>query len=310
MIDDLINQIISKKNPTVAGLDTRFEYIPKFLLDMYAKPGSGFEGVADAIYKFNKKIIDSIYDLVPAVKIQIAYYESYGIPGIEAFKLTLSYARSKGLIVIADVKRSDIGPTAEAYSSAFLGETNLPGGKARVFDADFATINPYLGIDGVKPFIDDCNIYNKGVFILVKTSNPSSGDIQDIKTEEGRVYEIVARKVKEWGAGSIGKYGYSSIGAVVGATYPQQLSEIRSIMPNVYILIPGYGAQGAAGMDLVGGFCNDGLGAIVNASRSIICAWKASRLNPESFDLAARNEVIRMRDEIDSALVSARVRAW
>ena len=310
MIDELINQIILKKNPTVAGLDTRFEYIPEFLLEKYAKPGSGFEGVASAIYEFNKQIIDAIYDLVPAVKIQIAYYESYGIPGIEAFKLTLSHARSKGLIVIADVKRNDIGPTAEAYSSAYIGETNLPEGRARAFDADFATINPYLGIDGVKPFIDDCNKYNKGIFILVKTSNPSSGDIQDIKTEEGRVYEIVARKVKAWGSGSIGKYGYSSIGAVVGATYPQQLSEIRNIMPNLYILIPGYGAQGAAGMDIVGGFCKDGLGAIVNASRSIICAWKGDFQNPAKFSLAARNEVIRMKDEIDSALLSAGVRAW
>lgn len=310
MIDELINQIILKKNPTVAGLDTRFEYIPEFLIKKYAPPGSGFKGVADAIFEFNKEIIDAIYDLVPAVKIQIAYYESYGIPGIEAFKQTISHARNKGLIVIADVKRNDIGPTAGAYSSAFLGETKLPDGCARAFDADFATINPYLGIDGVKPFIDDCKKYNKGIFILVKTSNPSSGDIQDIKTEKGRVYEIVAERVNEWGNGLLGKYGYSPIGAVVGATYPKQLSELRGIMPHAYILIPGYGAQGAAANDIVGGFCADGLGAIVNASRSIICAWKNDSLSPEKFVLAAKGEVIRMRDEIDSALVSAKKRAW
>lgn len=310
MIDELISQIKLKKNPTVAGLDTRFEYIPDFLLKEYAGPGSGFEGVAKAIFKFNKEIINAIYDLVPAVKVQIAYYESYGIPGMEAFKLTISHARSKGLIVIADVKRNDIGPTAEAYSSAFLGETKLPDGSARAFNADFATVNPYLGIDGVKPFIDDCKKYNKGVFILVKTSNPSSQDFQDLRTEGGRVYEIVAKRVNDWGTGLLGKYGYSSIGAVVGATYPQQLSELRTVMPHVYILIPGYGAQGAAAADIVGGFGDDGLGAIVNASRSIICAWKSDMRNSEKYAIAARTEVIRMRDEIDSALAAAKVRAW
>lgn len=310
MIDELISQIKLKKNPTVAGLDTRFEYIPDFLLKEHAGPGSGFEGVAEAIFEFNKEIINAIYDLVPAVKVQIAYYESYGIPGMEAFKLTISHARSKGLIVIADVKRNDIGPTAEAYSSAFLGETKLPEGSARAFNADFATVNPYLGIDGVKPFIDDCKKYNKGVFILVKTSNPSSQDFQDLRTEGGRVYEIVAKRVNDWGTGLLGKYGYSSIGAVVGATYPQQLSELRTVMPHVYILIPGYGAQGAAAADIVGGFGDDGLGAIVNASRSIICAWKSDMRNSEKYAIAARTEVIRMRDEIDSALAAAKVRAW
>jgi len=310
MIDELINQILLKKNPTVAGLDTRCEYIPQFILEKYAKPGSGFEGAANAIFEFNKEIIDAIYDLVPAVKIQNAYYESYGIPGIEVFKLTCSYAKSKGLIVIADVKRNDIGPTAQAYSAAFLGETQLPYSKAKAFDADFATITPYLGIDGVKPFIDDCIKFRKGIFILVKTSNPSSGDLQDIQTDRGKVYEIVAKKVKEWGNGLIGKNGYSSIGAVVGATYPQQLSEIRGIMPQVFILIPGYGAQGAGGQDIIGGFCDDGLGAIVNASRSIICAWQTVNSNQQNFALAARNEVIRMKHEIDTALKTAKVRAW
>jgi len=310
MINELIEKIVDKKNPTVAGLDTRYEYIPDFLLERYCPEGSGFEGVARAILEFNKSIIDAICDHVPAVKVQIAYYELYGLPGLDTFNKTVAYAKEKGLIVIGDIKRNDIGPTAEAYSAAFLGKTNTPDGKLHAFNVDFATVNPYFGIDGIKPFIEDSKKYNKGIFILVKTSNPSSGDIQDIETENGKVYTIVAKKVTEWGKDSIGKYGYSFVGAVVGATYPKQLTELRESMPHSYILIPGYGAQGAGISDILGGFNKDGLGAVINASRSIICAWKEKHMKPEEFASAALSEVIRMKSEIDMALSDRDIKPW
>jgi len=310
MIDQLIDSIVAKENSTVAGLDTRLEYLPEFLLKKYSACECEFEGAANAIFEFNKGIIDAIHDLIPAVKVQVAYYESYGVAGLQAFKNTLDYATNKGLLTIADVKRNDIGPTAEAYSSAFLGETQLFTGKKRAFESDFVTVNPYLGSDGINPFLKDCEKFNKGIFILVKTSNPSSGEIQDVQTEEGKIYELVGKKVDFWGSKVIGRHGYSSVGAVVGATYPQQLEDLRKLMPNSYILLPGYGAQGAKGSDIVPGFSENGLGAIINASRSIICAWKNDPKNPEGFAQAARDEVVRMKDEIDAALKLARKCAW
>ena len=307
MIDQLIAKIIEKENPTVAGLDPRLEYLPKSLLDEHFNQGINLETAARAILEFNKKILDSIHDLVPAVKLQIAYYEMYGLPGLSAFIETTRYAKERGLIVIGDVKRNDIGSTAQAYSNAYIGYTPLQEQLVQAFPVDIITINPYLGSDGIKPFIENCKRYNKGVFVLVKTSNPSSGEFQDIMTQEGsKVYQKVAQKVTQWGQELMGSYGYSNVGAVVGATYPEQLTELRQIMPNTYFLVPGYGAQGGRARDILGGVDNRGLGSIINASRSIMCAYSdeawRDKFSPEEFALASRAEVIRMKKEIQDAL--------
>lgn len=307
-IDRLISNIKRLNNPTVAGLDPKLEYIPAYIREKAFKEyGAGFESMAEAIIQFNKKLIDAVYDIVAAVKPQLAYYEMYGPDGIRAFVETCAYARSKGLLIIADGKRNDIGTTAEAYSAAFLGKVATGEGESSVFDADALTVNPYLGYDGVKPFIDDCESYGKGIFILVKTSNKSSGQLQDIITKDGKsIYEKVAGLVDEWGRGVVGKSGYSSVGAVVGATYPDQAKILRSLMKKSYILVPGYGAQGGTAKDVAYSFNSDGLGAVINASRSIMCAWKtekwSGRYNEDTFDSAARAEAIRMRDEINEAL--------
>lgn len=309
-IDRLISSIKKLDNPTVVGLDPKPEYIPAQIREKaFREYGTGLEGAAGAILQFNKKLIDAVYDIVPAVKPQLAYYETYGPEGMKAFAETCVYARSKGLLVIADGKRNDIGSTAEAYSAAFLGEVNTGNGRCAVFDADALTVNPYLGYDGVKPFIDDCANYGKGIFILVKTSNKSSGQLQDLITQNGKsIYETVAELVNEWGSGVTGEFGYSSVGAVVGATYPEQAKILRKIMKQSYILVPGYGAQGGTARDAVQSFNSDGLGAVINASRSIMCAWKAGRwsaiYNEDAFDSAARAETIRMRDEIREALTT------
>lgn len=304
-IDRLIEQIKEKNNPTVVGLDPRIEYVPLFIKESaFDKYGKSLKGVAEAIFEFNKGIIDAIADIVPAIKLQVAYYELYGIHGIEVLNRTIQYGRKKGLIIICDGKRNDIGSTAEAYSSAFLGRTKIDDDVSEaVFDADALTVNPFLGYDGIKPFIDDCRNYNKGIFILVKTSNRSSGQLQDLLTHQGKsVYEIIAEYVNEWGKTLIGEYGYSNVGAVVGATYPNQAKILRHIMKHAYILVPGYGAQGGTAKDVVHSFNCDGLGAIVNASRSIMCAytsdtWKDKYCEKE-YNEAARAEAIRMRDEI------------
>jgi len=309
-IDKLITNIKKLENPTVVGLDPKLEYVPANIREKAFKVyGSGLEGVAEAIIQFNKKLIDAVYDIVPAVKPQLAYYEMYGFVGIRAFAETCAYARSKELLVIADAKRNDIGTTAEAYSAAFLGKTPAGDGEHKVFDADALTVNPYLGYDGIKPFAEDCKKYGKGIFVLVKTSNKSSGQLQDIVTQDGKtIYETVGRLVDEWGRDTVGKNGYSSIGAVVGATYPEQAKVLREIMKQAYILVPGYGAQGGTAKDVVQSFNSDGLGAVVNASRSIMCAWKAERwsgrYSEDTFDGAARAEAIRMRDEIREALAA------
>lgn len=298
-IDKLIDRIIELKNPTVMGLDPRYDMLPECIKDKYAVD---VEGACSALLEFNKGLIDSVYDIIPAVKPQIAFYEMFGVEGIRIFKETCRYAKKRGMIVIADVKRGDIGSTAEGYSNAFLGKTPIGLEYYEMFNVDFVTVNPYLGIDSIKPFIDDCKKYGKGMFILVKTSNKSSGELQDLKLENGQtIYEKVADLVNSWGEELIGTHGYSSVGAVVGATYPMQIKELRKIMPNTYFLIPGYGAQGGKAEDIALGF-KDGLGGIVNASRSLMVAYKSDRWKDKykesEYQKATREEAIRMRDEI------------
>ncbi|MEN8907119.1 MAG: orotidine-5'-phosphate decarboxylase, partial [Clostridiales bacterium] len=255
-----------------------------------------------------KMIIDYIYDIVPVVKPQLAYYEMYGIDGMKAFQETVDYAKSKGLLVIADGKRNDIGSTSKAYSDAFLGRVSLENNKKiPIYDVDCLTVNPYLGIDGIRPFIDDCIEYNKGIFVLLKTSNKSSGQLQDIETKSGKKnYELIAELIDSWGQETIGQNNYSSIGAVVGATYPNEAKALRKILKNAYILVPGYGFQGGSAKDVVESFNNDGLGAIVNASRSIMCAYKSElfkdKIPEDKFFEASRAEALRMRDDIMNEL--------
>lgn len=303
-IDRLIDKIKEMNNPTVIGLDPRYDMLPNSIKSKY---GTDLKSVSEAILEYNYKLIDSVCDIVPAVKPQIAFYEMFGIDGIKAFCDTCKYAKSKGMIVIADMKRGDIGTTAQGYSNAAIGETPIGEKSYSIFDVDFVTVNPYLGTDGIKPFIEDCKKYNKGIFVLVKTSNKSSGELQDLKLEDGKtVYEKVAELVNIWGEELIGENGYSSISSVVGATYPKQLEELRQIMPASYFLIPGYGAQGGKAEDIALGFDEKGLGGIVNASRSLMCAWKSDRwkdkYSDEQFAEATRAEAIRMRDELNNAI--------
>ena len=299
-IDRLINKIKETNNPTVIGLDPRYELLPKCVLEKYPNT---LEGISQAIVEYNKALIDETYDVIPAVKPQIAFYEMFGIPGMKAFEETCKYAKQKGMIVIADIKRGDIGSTAQGYSNAYLGKTKIEEKEESIFDVDFVTVNPYMGTDCVKPFIDDCKKYGKGIFILVKTSNPSSGELQDVKLENGEeVYVKVAKLVEEWGKYLIGENGYSSIAAVVGATYPKQLKEIREIAPHTYFLIPGYGAQGGKVEDIALGFDKNGLGGIVNASRSLMCAYKSElwkdKFAEKDYAKATRAEALRMKEEL------------
>ena len=303
-IDRLIDKIKQTNNPTVMGLDPRFDMLPKCVTDKYDKT---LEGVSKAILEYNKALIDETCDIIPAVKPQIAFYEMFGIPGLEAFKETCKYAKEKGMIVIADIKRGDIGSTAQGYSNAFLGKTKIGDHEESIFDVDFVTVNPYMGTDCVKPFIEDCKKYDKGIFILVKTSNPSSGELQDLKLENGKeVYMQVAELVEKWGEDLVGKYGYSSVAAVVGATYPEQLEQIRSKAPHTYFLIPGYGAQGGKAEDIALGFDKNGLGGIVNASRSLMCAYKSeiwkNQFTEEEYAKATRAEALRMKEELQTAI--------
>ena len=302
IMDKLYARISELKNPTVAGLDTRIEYLPEeFIKEVMPNGINSFEDAAEAVYQYNVRLVDALYDIVPSVKVQVAYYEMYGVAGMAAFEKTMAYAKSKGMIVMADVKRNDIGATAACYANAYVGETEMPYGKVKPFSSDIATINPYLGVDGIKPFTDACAANGTGVFALVKTSNPSSGQLQDLKYEDGRtLYEAVADLVEEWGEESRGETGYSVIGAVVGATYPQQGTALRARMPHTFFLVPGYGAQGATGKDIAGCFDANGNGAIVNASRSILCAWK--KREGVAFDVAARDEAIRMREDLCACL--------
>ena len=300
IMDKLIEQIKEKDNKTVIGLDPRYEMIPECIKSKYPQ---NLIGVSEAIIEFNKKLIDATYDIIPAVKPQIAFYEMYGLEGIRAFKETCEYAKEKGMLVIADIKRGDIGTTAKAYSNAFLGKTKIEEKEIGIYDVDFVTLNPYMGIDSIKPFIEDCEKYNKGVFILIKTSNPSSKEIQDLKLEDGEeLYTKVAQLVEKWGENLRGKYGYSSISVVVGATYPKELQNLRKIAPHTFFLIQGYGAQGGKAKDIALGFDKNGIGGIVNSSRGLIYAYKTdlwkTKYTEEEFAEATRAEAIRMKEEL------------
>lgn len=300
-IDKLINKIKKTDNPTVIGLDPKYDMLPECIKSKYGKT---LEDISKAILEFNKEIIDNTYDIIPAVKINIAFYEMYGIEGMKVFEDTYKYAKEKEMVVIADIKRGDIGSTAQSYSNAFLGKTKIGEKEVSIFDVDFVTVNPYMGTDCVKPFIDDCKKYNKGIFVLVKTSNPSSGELQDKKIEGGeKIYIEVAKLVENWGKDLIGENGYSSISAVVGATYPNQLKEIRKIAPHTYFLIPGYGAQGGKAEDIALGFDENGLGGIINASRSLMYAYKSEKwkdkFEESQYGKATRAEAIRMKEELN-----------
>lgn len=306
MIDKLIAKIQKTGAPIVVGLDPMLNYIPEHIQKKaFAEYGETLEGAAEAIWQFNKEIVDKTYDLIPAVKPQIAMYEQFGIEGLKAYKKTIDYCKSKDLVVIGDIKRGDIGSTSAAYAVGHLGKVQV-GSKCYVpFDEDFATVNPYLGSDGVKPFIEVCKEENKGLFILVKTSNPSSGEFQDQLVNGRPLYELVGEKVAQWGEEHVGQSGYSYIGAVVGATYPEMGAALRRIMPKTFILVPGYGAQGGKGKDLVNFFNEDGLGAIVNSSRGIIAAYKQEKyaqFGAENFGDASRAAVEDMVADISGAL--------
>lgn len=307
MIQTLIEKIKKTGAPIVVGLDPMLSYLPKHIQQKaFAEYGETLEGVAEAVWQYNKGLIDAVYDLIPAVKPQIAMYEQFGLEGLKAFKRTVDYCKEKGLVVIGDVKRGDIGSTAIAYAVGHLGKVSVGQNAFYGFGEDFVTVNPYLGSDGIKPFIEVCQEEKKGLFILVKTSNPSSGEFQD-KLVDGRpLYELVGEKVAEWGSECMGD-DYSYIGAVVGATYPEQGKILRKIMPKTFILVPGYGAQGGKGADLVHFFNEDGLGAIVNSSRGIIAAYKQEKYasyGDEGYADAARAAVLDMREDIAGALAA------
>lgn len=309
MIDTLVRKIKLLNNPTVVGLDPRLDFVPSFIkeeaFDLYGKTP---EGAAKAFLAFNKVIIDATYDLIPAVKPQVAMYEQYGAEGVKAYIETISYAKSRDLVVIGDIKRSDIASTAEAYSDGHIGRVEVEGDKFEVYKEDFVTLNPYLGYDSIEPYMNNCKNYDKGLFVLVKTSNPNSGEIQDITVgnEGEKMYEYMGKIVAKWGENVIGEEGYSRIGAVVGATHSEQGKRLRAIMPKTFFLVPGYGAQGASAQDLAGCFNQDGIGAIVNSSRGIIAAYtlKAYKndFTEKEFGAAARQAVLDMKKDLNSAL--------
>ncbi len=309
MINKLVTKIQKTNAPIVVGLDPMLNYIPKHIQKKsFEEYGETLEGAADAIWQFNKEIVDATYDLIPAVKPQIAMYEQFGIEGLKAFQKTVDYCHEKDLIVIGDVKRGDIGSTSAAYAVGHLGKVRVGEKTYSAFNEDFATVNPYLGTDGIKPFVDVCKEEKKGLFILVKTSNPSSGEFQDRFIDGKPLYELVGEKVAEWGADHMGD-SYSYIGAVVGATYPEMGKVLRKVMPKSFILVPGYGAQGGKGADLVHFFNEDGLGAIVNSSRGIIAAYKQeqyAKFGEEHFAEASRAAVEAMIADINGALQASK----
>lgn len=305
MINKLISNIRKTNAPIVVGLDPMLNYIPEHIQKKaFAEFGENLEGAAEAIWQYNKGIVDATCDLIPAVKPQIAMYEQFGIPGLIAYKKTVEYCKAKDLVVIGDIKRGDIGSTSAAYAVGHLGQVQVSSKKYAGFDEDFATVNPYLGSDGVKPFMDVCKEEKKGIFVLVKTSNPSSGEFQDRVIDGRPLYELVGEKVAQWGDELMGD-GYSYVGAVVGATYPEMGKVLRKIMPKTFILVPGYGAQGGKGADLVHFFNEDGLGAIVNSSRGIIAAYKQEKykeFGAENYADASRAAVKDMIADISGAL--------
>ena len=305
MINQLVANIKKTRAPIVVGLDPMLNYIPEQVQKKaFAEYGETLEGAAEAIWQFNKEIVDKTYDLIPAVKPQIAMYEQFGLPGLAAFKKTVDYCKEKGLVVIGDIKRGDIGSTSAAYAVGHIGKVKVGSKTYAPFDEDFVTVNPYLGSDGVNPFLDVCKEEKKGIFVLVKTSNPSSGEFQDQKIDGRPLYELVGEKVAAWGSEVMGDE-YSYVGAVVGATYPEMGKVLRKVMPKAYILVPGYGAQGGKGKDLVHFFNEDGLGAIVNSSRGIIAAYKQeqyAKFGAENFGDASRAAVETMIADIKGAL--------
>lgn len=297
--DRLCAAILEKNNPTVAGLDPKLDFIPAFIKEAsFLKYGNTLEGAADALLTFNKGLIDALYDIVPAVKPQCAYYEMYGWQGVKALYETVQYAKEKGLFVITDGKRNDIGTTMEAYAAAHLGTVTVNGADITPFDGDALTVNGYLGTDGIAPLLQICKDKDKGIFVLVKTSNKSSGELQDKWIGDATVYRTMGDMCENWGADSHGKYGYSAVGAVVGATYPEQLAELRKALPHTFFLVPGYGAQGGGAKDVAPAFDANGLGAIINSSRGIMCAYKKGGYSEEQYAEAARAEALRMRDEL------------
>ena len=299
MIDKLIEKIIELQNPTCVGLDTDFNYLP----DDMKEDVSTFEEASEKIAEFNMNIIDKVCDIVPAVKVQVAYYEMYGSAGLKAFECTVNYARGRGMTVIADCKRNDIVSTAGCYSKAYLGKTDLCGKKLRAFPADMLTINGYLGYDGIKPFVDDIKAHDKSVFALVKTSNPSSGEFQNLKLENGKfIYEQMGELVEKWGADTVGKYGYSEVGAVVGATHPEEAARLRAQLKHTFFLIPGYGAQGGSAQMLKVCFDKRGLGGIVNSSRGIICAYKNAMYSGMNYYEAARAACLDMQQDLSQTI--------
>ena len=305
MIQKLMEKIQQTGAPIVVGLDPMLGYIPEHITSKaFEEKGETLEGAAEAVWQYNKEIVDAVWDLIPAVKPQIAMYEQFGLPGLAAFKKTVDYCKEKGLVVIGDVKRGDIGSTSLAYAAGHLGKVDVGSKTYYPFNEDFVTVNPYFGIDGVKPFLDVCREENKGIFLLVKTSNPSSGEFQDQLIEGRPLYELVGEKVAEW-ADTCMEGQYSNVGAVVGATYPEMGKILRKIMPKCFILVPGYGAQGGKAEDLVHYFNEDGMGAIVNSSRGIIAAYKQEKyqkFGPENFAQASRAAVEDMIADINGAL--------
>lgn len=305
MINKLVEKIQKTNAPVVVGLDPMLDYVPKHITQAaFGEHGETLEGAAEAIWQFNKGIVDAVSDLIPAVKPQIAMYEQFGIPGLVAFQKTVEYCKKKGLIVIGDVKRGDIGSTSAAYAVGHLGKVTVGSRQWYGFDEDFITVNPYLGSDGVNPFIQVCKEEKKGIFVLVKTSNPSSGEFQDQLIDGRPLYELVGEKVNEWGQECMGD-AYSYVGCVVGATYPEMGKILRKTMPKAYILVPGYGAQGGTAEQLAPYFNEDGLGAIVNSSRGIICAYKQeaySRFGEKNYGEASRQAVLDMIQDINGAL--------
>jgi orotidine-5'-phosphate decarboxylase len=305
MIQKLIANIQTKNAPIVVGLDPMLGYIPEYITKKaIAEFGETLEAAGEAIWQYNKAIVDEVYDLIPAVKPQIAMYEQFGLPGLAAYKKTIDYCQEKGLVVIGDVKRGDIGSTSAAYATAHLGKVQVGSQLLTPFGEDFATVNPYLGSDGIKPFLDVCSQEKKGIFILVKTSNPSSGEFQDRLVDGRPLYELVGEKVAEWADSCMGDT-YSYVGAVVGATYPEMGRVLRRVMPKSFILVPGYGAQGGKAADLVPYFNEDGLGAIVNSSRGIIAAYRQEKyasFGAEAFAQASRQAVVDMIADINGAL--------
>lgn len=305
MIHQLIDQINKLQAPVVVGLDPMLGFVPEALQKKsFEEYGETLEGAADAIWQFNRRIVDAVCDLIPAVKPQSAMYEQFGVEGVKVYQKTIDYCHEKGLLVIGDVKRGDIGSTSAAYAAGHLGRVKVGSRSFCAFNEDFATVNPYLGTDGIRPFVEVCREEKKGLFVLVKTSNPSSGEFQDRLIDGRPLYEWVGEKVAAWGEAHMGD-SYSYIGAVVGATYPEMGKILRKIMPKAYILVPGYGAQGATAKDLKPYFNEDGLGAIVNSSRGVIAAYKQEKyqkFGPEHFAEASRQAVLDMLADIRSIL--------